>query len=89
VTGAYEPPTELVDILDEVIVRGRRDAARLYDQLEAAAALRSAALDAASRTDTLICNTDSLIVHARDEQDRARLTALAARLNPTERSTQP
>lgn len=86
-TAGYEQPVELADILDEVIVRGRRDAARLYDQLEAAVALRSAALDAATRTDTLICNTDSLIVHARDEQDRARLTALAGRLNPTERTT--
>ncbi len=86
-TGAYEPPTVLVDILDEVIVRGRRDAARLIDQVGAAVELRSAALDVATRTDTLLYTTDNLIVHARNEQERAHMSALVTRLNPVERTT--
>ncbi len=86
-TGPYEPSVELADLLDQVITRGRQAAARLLDQIDAALELRSAALAAAERTGTLIGTCDNLLVHARNEQERAHMSALVNRLNPTERIT--
>lgn len=79
----YQPQPDLVDLLDQVITRGRQDASRLVDVIEAAVELRSFAIDVAPRTDTTIATVDHLLLHARNEQERAHMSALANRLNPT------
>ena len=74
-------PPDLLFALEEIVAQGRPELARLADQLDAALALRSATYAVMERDGIDgITNIPALLARARNELERAELTALADRL---------